>query len=330
MENIDRLVKNIDRLRSANKTIRSHQKSWEHGFLIRIDAAGNRTSVSEDCAGYIRINPYNLDYDERHEFEEERLAFLKKTYVKKYIEEEHKNCPIENCNLDDCLRVECPRPSSRIGRISQIPTEFYNHQLMDIDSSCENSIFDAMSKWGPIFSPERSIKRTKSIKETERLTKSTGFELGGTTISLLEAQDAITCLQKSALSLFSVLREPEDISHAIEWETADLLLRAGAGYNRIHIHHLYLNNPVNTDIRKNIGSTSGGFLGLTTAICHQIFDSIEDTSADWKVCALERCDRIFKHQQRRLFDPNRKPSDKVLCCSEKHADTAKKRRQRGL
>lgn len=244
---------------------------------------------------------------------------------------------------------------------SDLPIEFFNHELQKADAYDEESVFEFVRTWGFPFLVDRnstvpvgerrsipskadqqalaekkvrypaeggrhslpvvfeglfgSSKRAKkAIEETESLI---GALCGGvykpseqSCISVKEASLGIETLQMLTNSVLDSIRNekeiPEEISMLINLGSSRTVL-AGEGW---------------AAGEGGTGLVERGY--LTSAICNQILDTMADTNTPWRICAYEKCNRLFKRQRGKSRKPH---ADSIYCCSS-HSENQKKNNQR--
>ena len=228
---------------------------------------------------------------------------------------------------------------------SDLPVEFFNHQLMEVDTASEPSVFTFVSAWGLPFAPSRNPATTHvtdgdykldqlfedSCEETDELaidvhqireeeTRERGEiagnefpseDYGDRVVSRTEAALTIKALQDGVLSIREHLRSGTD---------ADLTaINRGACNPRRGVQVGFVPRLVFHDSQE----TLGGFGLLTSAICNQILETIAD-GTEWRECACEGCDVIFKRKQAGSSTPY---SESIYCCKQCE-ERQKKRNQR--
>jgi hypothetical protein len=224
-----------------------------------------------------------------------------------------------------------------------LPTEFFNHELMDVDTYSDASLIEFVSKWGLPYSPfrnaifgygedKREILETidetesiinregkyKSFNTTEELDKaieepqknpSTGTEIlyrgRGNIISVSEARLTLRQLQESVYSIRKHLLATK--YHANPIPVPYLLpINAGALNDKV-IHdgkHIF----ITTQSNKSDISNRGFFM---FAICDQVVRTIASPHP-WKLCANKTCQKPFKH----AHSASESTEAAKFCCSE--------------
>lgn len=207
-----------------------------------------------------------------------------------------------------------------------LPTEFFNHQLLDYDPMQEESVHDFLSAWGLLFSPSREhescfecwdesfykadANAKKFTAQVEERYRSIGI------VSLSEASLALRALQRIGNDMMALLRD--------EATSLDVIDRLTSVLEAASIHPLELNASIagiSAEMHTRAGLRSRGL--LVSAICNQIIDAIDDP-AKWRECACDGCTRIFKRKQSKF---PRHDSDSKYCC-DKCMEIQKKRNQR--
>lgn len=206
-------------------------------------------------------------------------------------------------------------------KLDNLPTEFFSHQLLDVDLRNEESLFDFLCKWGFPYSPARNdevccgnfgdlfIASREGILETEEiLKKGTNRRI---CISRKEAASTLCVFQTIVELMF----------HALGGESAPLLDMApvnAASCNPFHLvsyPSISVSYPQKTDLRHR------GL--LTCAIANQIIETIRDP-LPWRKCACDGCRVLFKRKQSGRANPD----SKSIYCSTKCEQRQCKRNQR--
>lgn len=218
----------------------------------------------------------------------------------------------------------------------ELPVEFFNHELMDVDSKNETEVVSFLEKWGFLFSPLRndpeckqsaSLLNVNAIKEFASAVNKTeelhDLDIAGEllpnrrnrnnfdhVISLEEAKSSIIIMQLIVSELMQLIEDDE------YWWRGEFFVNACAS------------NPYIACDRKNRsgiydnGNIPGSGL-LVSAICNQIIKTISDETP-WRKCECEGCGRWFKHQNTTSKTPHRDSG----YCSKKCSDRQRKRNQR--
>lgn len=225
--------------------------------------------------------------------------------------------------------------------LDDLPYEFFSHQFMEVNPSSNDDVLDLAANFGIMEHPGRLGKAliggcesfggvsadyysylefgtTKFAKLYTPITD--GFDVDADDIDALhtalfeaiglsynilykdeiefvgttfmEMRLAIADLQCAIAQLFEFLRGERD-----DWPLA-YLVNSGAS------------NPSYIALEKSPFET----MSLTSAICNQIIDTIEDEHP-WKQCQCDGCDRMFKKFQGRIKPKTDKnPSDAIYCC----------------
>lgn len=238
---------------------------------------------------------------------------------------------------------------------SDLPVEFFNHELQAVDASDEASVFSFVKTWGFPFLMDRewhdpSLERAIIPSKHDQL-----------------AIEAISEKKNSIDYLFAVLFGPGKRAVAATEETEELISSLCGGVRRppkqacisakeaaLGIETLQsLTNEIFDSIRAdedipeevsrllNLGSSRTVLAGkgqtlegkgrglpdrgyLTSAVCNQILDTMADTNVPWRICAYRKCNRLFKRQSGSSKTPH---ADSVYCC-KKHMENQKKINQR--
>lgn len=219
---------------------------------------------------------------------------------------------------------------------SDIPTEFFNHQLADTDPASEESIYEFISCWGMPFSPAREQRvadvHLLAVPENHREAMATTDELArwaseefaapleeelkdlgyvpaqGLVISLSEAELAISTLQQCVNRIVGFVsgqigRDDDELVELIR------LVNGASCKNEQIGSGLYPYLPIE-------GMQGLAYYGLlTSAICNQIIETVCD-EAPWRECADKTCRRIFKRKQSSKRKKSKASLASIYCCDK--------------
>lgn len=230
-----------------------------------------------------------------------------------------------------------------LGRMyaDDLPTEFFNHELMACNESDTEEVRRFIENWGMPFSPIRNDEGCLSdlgsvetlsidgIHGTDALTETFPEKLG-CIVSVKEAKATIAVLKKTVL----LLRECIIASKSKENGEKSLIRKDGSmPYMMMgRILSAASCNPftIKAIVPCYRGEESNRFIPLmhigrlTSAICNQIISTIANEELPWRKCACDGCDVLFKFQQSNAQTPN---SDAYYCCKT-HADRQRQRNNR--
>lgn len=146
-------------------------------------------------------------------------------YLDKAFSEKKKEKICENLPFSHEYTILLPNWKSQVITEKDLPTEFFNHDLMDVNTRDKKSVLDFCRKWGFPFHSFRFIDKEMSnlIKATPKFYDELGVSLlGAITVSdiamaeavkcLFDSPDALPCFQIKALSRSN--RTPRDIYKA--------------------------------------------------------------------------------------------------------------------
>lgn len=213
-----------------------------------------------------------------------------------------------------------------------IPTEFFNHQLLEVNTNDKAQLLEFVKKWGLPLSPLRI--------DYFCLTENCDYVLNGDS-GVKEKASAIVRKTRKAIKESDGNNE---VSHAFRrcislnevrltiellQETSKAVIKSVLSKEPLEERYLRVINAgsCNEYVIVNRGTrTSEQFakLDLTNAICNQLVATIADTRADWKMCACGGCGRIFKRKQ----SENKTHDRDSMYCSVKCKNREKKRKQR--
>lgn len=226
-----------------------------------------------------------------------------------------------------------------------LPTEFFTHQLMDVDSNNDESVLRFVQEFGFPYSPLRNepkwpvyagISRDvinehrKAVEATNKLeyfltkaedarrddgSSTIGSLFSGMVISKREAaftirlmQSVSEFIQTSVIAGESSSEDKSGLLQVVNFGACNPLYASGHSF--VHREH------------------SGGNLHeygmLTSAICNQIIETLAD-DAPWRMCACEGCGKAFKRKQSTANGTH--SNDSIYCC-KLCEERQKKRNQR--
>lgn len=269
---------------------------WRHGPVVRLQKNG-------EIIGY----KMDLYFEHTDEYDSEMV-------LKQLDESEKKHLtkwPFLDLLDKDELRL----------KLDTLPTEFFSHQLLDVDLSNELSVFRFLCEWGFPYSPARNnelccgnygslfFSSKEGIFETEDILKN-----GNTPricISIKEAVSTLAVFQSIVSMMFDAIEN--DSTPLLDMEPVN-----AASCNPFYLisyPSISLSSPQMTDLEHR------GM--LTCAIANQIIDAMRD-EAPWKKCACVGCRVLFKRKQ----SGRNNPDSKSIYCSSRCEQKQCKRNQR--
>jgi hypothetical protein len=226
-----------------------------------------------------------------------------------------------------------------------LPTEFFNHELLQVNPDDTDNLLEFTKRWGLPFTPFRNgvfgygpdkKEALAAIESTEMLvqpsnearTFSTAEEFEQERERVLERlQKSATvrneCLKRTGGGIISVdeariaIRQLQEASRSLQGylqlvtkrkKTKNpYLLPILAGASNPLVIGLK-GSPLPSIIISSDRPTHRGF--LTASICNQVIATIESPHR-WRECAYHKCTKLFKHQ-----NPNGKPAQSGyrFCC----------------
>lgn len=225
-------------------------------------------------------------------------------------------------DMNGLLLPDDERPT---GKLNRLPTEFYAHQLLEVDVSDRASVYVFVRSWGLPFSPLRYNphcicpdgfavdEALEAIEGTRRLELDYPALYSRRIISQAEAVSTIKLFQMIVEQLFTVVR-------------AELSGQASQDGLCVDPINAVSCNGFVLDYRPCSDRFTAGYVPLgmlTSAIANQIIEVVNDR-AEWKICACEGCEKPFKHKQ----TDRKNPDSKAQFCCQKCAERQRKRNQR--
>ena len=204
-----------------------------------------------------------------------------------------------------------------------LPTEFFNHQLMACDCTDLDAIHDFVTRWGFPYSPYRYsplgfrlLRRGRARSEAKEAIEATdGLKRGlQPTIALAEVRHAICSLQTIVNELHKAV--------AGDGHEGNLHALNAAACNRFIAGKVEGSKLIST--RFALGGNYSETERLTSAICNQMIDALADETP-WRLCACEGCGVIFKKKQSREARDGARRNSKY--CSDTCQERQKKRNQ---
>ena len=269
---------------------------WRHGPVIRL-------CESNEVVGY-EIDLF-LEHSDSYDIENvlKQLENIEKKYLTKW--------PFLDPLDEDEFRF----------KLDTLPTEFFSHQLSDVDLCSEESLFNFLCKWGFPYSPARNDKSClenygsisseslEGIHETEEILKE-GSVLR-ICISRKEAVSTIRAFQTIVEMMFDSLKGGKDIP-------MDMGPINAASCNPFYL----IGWPSHSEHSLKMTRLADRGM-LTCAIANQIIATISDP-LPWKKCRCDGCKVMFKRKQSGRGNPD----SKSIYCSTKCEQRQCKRNQR--
>lgn len=184
-------------------------------------------------------------------------------------------------------RAEC------IYLTSNLPIEFFNHQLLEVDTNSDESVRDFL-KYGFPFSPFRQFPESHVYDYLRLYLRTFDMDLFASTYHGMKRTDSIEEMledrisKQEAIATISFLQR---MVHAIHEA-----VRHNTPLDDVYLACLN-NASTNDDVVFNNrveGIPYMSIKNLTNAICNQIVATIK-SETEWYEC--EYCGKIFKHQQ---------------------------------
>jgi len=206
----------------------------------------------------------------------------------------------------------------------QLPTEFFNHQIQEVDTACDTDLLKFVNEWGAPFSPMRARIFRDRFRLPPRIAESgitaeniSGIELTSKIEKILAKEDPFHAIEnrvislaevRSSLRFFQLLLKdmgeailaiqdaphehfPVDGHDPCNWgDSLEMLVELES--------HLFSIGCFGLS-RKTTYSDLATIRGLLTpAIASQIRSALVDPTP-WRKCECEGCNRIFKYAQRK-------------------------------
>lgn len=217
-------------------------------------------------------------------------------------------------------------------RLSDLPTEFFNHQLFGEGAEFEEYVQAFMTKWGLLFSPLRNswgcldgwgfleAMSMQGVKETDILIERMP-ELAGQIVSKQEAEMTMLVLREIVLFLRKYIKSGGEDVQSLALLSAPLSV---ASCNSYQIGPF---SSMRQDFAQGVTISLHDMGLLTSAICNQLITAIVDEDVPWRECRCRDCDTLFKYAQTGAMTPNQ---DAYYCC-KRHSDRERQRlrRERG-
>lgn|GEM_PF-3521904 len=191
-----------------------------------------------------------------------------------------------------------------------LPTEFFNHQIMDVDPANEESVFTFISKWGVPLSPYRRYSVFKGDRSYAR--HSEAINITEYSREFFDMFDVIFSFDETVSSISFFQSIVKDLRRYVIGEAADIDLSLILD-STYYPYDIILNNRRLRDR-----------LSPTWAISNQTINTIAD-DAPWRRCACVGCERVFKRKQ---TDTSVRPSSSSVYCCKVCEEKQKKRNQR--
>lgn len=225
--------------------------------------------------------------------------------------------------------LEVPKTCRETISSENLPSEFFSHQLMEVDSNNYEEVISFSRKWGLLSSPLRGAIETHQLEHTRAVMgESSGISLEMLDGSLrgIKLTDAAN-LQTDSIFAISVLE--------IIWSIRLLQLMSYNIQLTAKGEPFLFDWVLNTSYRQTetavpICDAGTEYLAarqidrplFTDAIIAQMIETLSD-HAPWRECACKGCGKMFKHKQG-AKNPHR---DSSYCC-KKCEERQRKRNQR--
>lgn len=196
--------------------------------------------------------------------------------------------------------------------LTELPVEFFSHQLMDLDTESDDAIANFCKRYGIPLHPYRYTEYWYADADIKPAIEATN-RLGMGAVSCEEIRLAVYALQESLKTMFAYIRE--------EANTYNLNPIVAASCNPVASLQ-YPDTPISFSPNEAGGDSSSHVFwnsrldgcSLTNAICNQVIDTIADDRHEWRECACEGCNRVFKvKQSNRPVASGKHPSNSVYC-----------------
>lgn len=217
--------------------------------------------------------------------------------------------------------------------LKELPTEFFNHQILDINTESIKDIEDFSKEWGFVYSPLRNLSKTGVESLSYRIAPSAQNEKAEKTIlnlydTIFDTELCIEAVKKEYSENRLIYRHKycpiisiQELKHAIE--LTQKIIRLFMGYSSISsfefglyselisscsCNNYYFPSPIDEiggPILKNRGL-------LISAILNQMLETFSSNDP-WKKCANEKCYKYFKQKQSNAISGNTKSK---YCCKK--------------
>ncbi|MCL2654915.1 MAG: hypothetical protein FWD65_04350 [Coriobacteriia bacterium] len=208
---------------------------------------------------------------------------------------------------------------------SELPTEFFSHELMDLDIEDDDQLFDFTNNWGAALDPQPFADIMDLSFLIEHYLPSDFVENANGIVQLHEVTEikrTLHALKDAAHNIFKVMcNELQELpSNAILYYGAagrQMITQSGSGAW-----------TGGSNILDGSFVSNRRAVGLTSAICNQIIDFIADPAVPW-ICEARDCERIFKRQRRFQKSHGKvSPVSDSIYCSDRCREREKQRRRR--
>ena len=209
-----------------------------------------------------------------------------------------------------------------------LPTEFFNHELMACDCDDFQSLQDFVTRWGFPYSPyryspfgARLLRRgrgRRTATDAMELTDSLRRDFHAV-ISLAEVKHAIGSLQWVVAEMRNsvVGKEFANFTPLLNAATCNALSASVVTDSKPGVARMFV-----TDSKPGVYWETER---LTSAVCNQMVEAMAD-EAPWRICACEGCGIPFKRKQSRDSNADSRKNSKY--CSEACQQRQKKRNMR--
>lgn len=216
-----------------------------------------------------------------------------------------------------------------------LPTEFFNHQLLEVNPEDENSVYQFVREWGFPFAEGNRVSgenltnaafnylKPKSLRNW--IDDFDSMPMGLQVISYREASSVLRLLRKLVIASQEVVKDACGLPGCSE-EEMDFF------DENVSVLDDWSSNPHVVTQRFSAFGNRGFYPAtLTNAICNQVLEAMADP-APWRICACEGCGLVFKRKQGGKKPGHTGRSDSVFCCNrckerQSKRNTRKKRKR---
>lgn len=249
-----------------------------------------------------------------------------------------KLCRFEKNGIVAFVHAEKENQRYSVMKSDELPLEFFNHELMDVDSENDKEVVLFLEKWGFMFSPLRNDPKCEyahsflnrdainefacAVNKTEELHD---LDVAGELLPNRRNRndfDHVISLEEAKSSIIIMQLIVSELTQFIGDE--NYLFRSEFFVNACASNPHIACNKKNVTVVHDNGNIPGGGL-LVSAICNQIIECIADENP-WKKCECEGCGKWFKYQH--TNSRSRSPHRDSKYCSVKCSNRQRKRNQR--
>lgn len=216
-----------------------------------------------------------------------------------------------------------------------LPTEFFNHQILDINAENIGEIKSFSEEWGLLYSPLRNLNKDAidylfylsaidphaQIKHSKEMVSTSYRAIYDTEQCINEIKEEYLSKNSPFRNKYNPIVSTEELKHSIE--LTQEIIRFFMGYSSVSSFEFGLYSEIISSCSCNshclpspVDELGGPILKNRGLLISAIFNQMLETFSSndpWKKCANEKCYKYFKQKQTNAISGNTRSK---YCCKK--------------